>query len=55
MDSSRVDYACNVVLYSEFNSQASLDANASHPEYTRVKNEVADLRIVRHQVDYTPN
>ena len=55
VDSSRVDYACDVVLYSEFDSQASLDAYASHPEHTRVKNEVADLRIARHQVDYTPN
>jgi hypothetical protein len=44
-----------VVLYSEFDSQASLDAYASHPEHTRVKAEVADLRIARHQVDYTPN
>lgn len=55
VDSSRIDYACDVVLYSEFDSQASLDAYASHPEHTRVKNEVADLRIARHQVDYTPN
>jgi hypothetical protein len=55
VDSSRIDYACDVVLYSEFDSQASLDAYASHPEHTRVKAEVADLRIARHQVDYTPN
>ena len=55
VDSSRIDYACDVVLYSEFDSQASLDAYASHPEHTRVKNEVEDLRIARHQVDYTPN
>jgi Stress responsive A/B Barrel Domain len=49
-----VDYACDVVLYTEFDSQASLDAYAIHPEHTRVKQEVADLRIARHQVDYTP-
>jgi hypothetical protein len=55
VDSSRIDYACDVVLYSEFDSQASLDAYASHPEHTRVKAEVGDLRIARHQVDYTPN
>jgi len=55
VDSSRIDYACDVVLYSEFDSQASLDAYASHQEHTRVKAEVADLRIARHQVDYTPN
>lgn len=54
VDSSRIDYACDVVLYTEFDTQASLDAYASHPEHRRVKHEVADLRITRHQVDYTP-
>jgi hypothetical protein len=54
VDSSRIDYACDVVLYTEFDTQASLDAYASHPEHMRVKHEVADLRITRHQVDYTP-
>ncbi len=53
VDSSRVDYACDVVLYSEFDSQASLDAYAVHPEHMRVKQEVADLRTARHQVDYS--
>ena len=52
VDSSRVDYACDVVLYSEFKSQAALDAYACHPEHLRVKHELADLRIARHQVDY---
>jgi len=52
VDSSRIDYACDVVLYSEFESQAALDAYGTHPEHLRVKNEVADLRIARHQVDY---
>jgi len=52
VDSSRIDYACDVVLYSEFESQAALDAYGSHPEHLRVKSEVADLRIARHQVDY---
>ncbi|MDB5860731.1 MAG: Stress responsive alpha-beta barrel protein [Ramlibacter sp.] len=51
-DQSRVDYACDVVLYSEFESQAALDAYASHPEHLRVKQEIGDLRIARHQVDY---
>lgn len=55
VDSSRIDYACDVVLYTEFDTQASLDAYASHPEHLRVKNEVADLRTARHQVDYTPH
>jgi hypothetical protein len=52
VDSSRIDYACDVVLYSEFESQAALDAYAMHPEHLRVKQELADLRIARHQVDY---
>jgi hypothetical protein len=37
VDSSRIDYACDVVLYSEFESQAALDAYAQHPEHLRVK------------------
>jgi len=52
VDSSRIDYACDVVLYSEFESQAALDAYASHPEHLRVKQELSDMRIARHQVDY---
>lgn len=52
VDSSRIDYACDVVLYSEFESQAALDAYSMHPEHQRIKRELADLRIARHQVDY---
>ena len=52
LDVSAVDYACDVVLYTEFESQASLDAYASHPEHLRVKQIVGDVRIARHQVDY---
>jgi quinol monooxygenase YgiN len=52
VDHSGVDYACDVVLYSEFESQAALDAYADHPEHLRVKDELAGLRIARHQVDY---
>jgi len=52
VDSSRIDYACDVVLYSEFESQAALDAYCSHPEHQRVKNELTDVRTTRHQVDY---
>jgi hypothetical protein len=52
IDSSRIDYACDVVLYSEFDSQEALDDYAFHPEHQRVKRELADLRIARHQVDY---
>jgi hypothetical protein len=52
IDTSGVDYACDVVLYSEFASQADLEAYAGHPEHLRVKREVGNLRIARHQVDY---
>jgi hypothetical protein len=47
-----VDYACDVVLYSEFESQSALDDYAIHPEHLRVKAEIGDMRIARHQVDY---
>lgn len=52
IDTSGVDYACDVVLYSEFASQAALEAYAIHPEHLRVKREVGNLRLARHQVDY---
>lgn len=52
IDTSRVGYACDVVLYSEFASQAALDAYAGHPEHLRVKEEVGDMRTHRYQVDY---
>jgi hypothetical protein len=53
VDHSGVDYACDVVLFSEFESQAALDAYAVHPEHLRVKQELGDMRIARHQVDYS--
>ncbi|MGF6568648.1 hypothetical protein ABH945_000724 [Paraburkholderia sp. GAS333] len=52
LDVSAVDYACDVVLYTEFESQESLEAYASHPEHLRVKQVIGDIRIARHQVDY---
>jgi heme-degrading monooxygenase HmoA len=51
-DTSGAEYACDVVLVSEFESQAALDAYATHPEHLRVKNEIGEMRIARHQVDY---
>lgn len=51
-DISRIDYACDVVLYSEFDSAESLAQYAVHAEHLRVKAELGDLRIARHQVDY---
>jgi hypothetical protein len=52
VDVSGADYACDVVLYSEFESPEALAAYASHPEHLRVRATVGDLRIARHQVDY---
>ena len=54
IDISHVDYACDVVLYSEFDSAQALADYASHPEHTRVRRELEGLRIARHQVDYLP-
>lgn len=52
VDISAIDYACDVVLYSEFESREALVRYATHPEHLRVKRELADLRTARHQVDY---
>ena len=55
VDVSRVDYACDVVLYSEFETAQALADYASHPEHLRVRQALEGLRIARHQVDYFPN
>ena len=52
VDTSGVDYACDVVLVSDFDSQAALDGYATHPEHLRVRGELGDIRVARHQVDY---
>ena len=52
LDHSSVDYACDVVLYTEFENQAALDAYATHPAHLRVKGELGEMRIARFQVDY---
>lgn len=52
IDISRISYACDVVLYSEFDSIEALEAYADHPAHHRVKAELEGLRIARHQVDY---
>ncbi|TBU90934.1 Dabb family protein [Phytopseudomonas dryadis] len=52
VDFSKVDYACDVVLYSEFDSVEALQGYASHPAHLRVREELGALRIARHQVDY---
>jgi quinol monooxygenase YgiN len=52
LDSSAVDYACDVILITEFDSQAALDAYATHPEHLRVRERLGDIRTARFQVDY---
>ena len=52
VDMSRVDHACDVILYTEFDTQQSLDDYAVHPEHLRVRDELDGVRIRRHQVDY---
>jgi hypothetical protein len=52
IDVSCVDYACDVVLYSEFESRESLRAYASHPDHLRVRQELDGVRTNRHQVDF---
>lgn len=52
IDVSAVDYACDVVLFSEFSDATALAAYANHPEHLRVRRELGDVRIARFQVDY---
>ncbi len=52
IDESRIDYACDVVLVTEFASRAALAGYAEHPEHLRVRRTLGDLRSARHQVDY---
>ncbi|WP_349571107.1 Dabb family protein [Azotobacter salinestris] len=52
IDISNIDYACDVVLYTEFDSLEALQSYATHPAHLRVREELGNLRIARHQVDY---
>jgi len=52
LDTSGVDYACDVVLVSDFESQSALDGYATHPAHLRMKAALGDIRIARFQVDY---
>ena len=54
VDVSRVDYACDVILYSEFESMDALKQYAHHPVHLQARAELEGVRIARHQVDYTP-
>ncbi|WP_284945414.1 Dabb family protein [Acidisoma cladoniae] len=52
IDISRISYACDVVLYSEFADAAALTAYAQHPAHLDVRDQLEGIRIARHQVDY---
>ena len=52
IDESGADYACDVLLLSDFESFEALSAYASHPEHLRAKQAAGELRIARYQVDY---
>ncbi|UUZ76955.1 Dabb family protein [Polaromonas sp. P1(28)-13] len=55
IDTSRISYACDIVLYTEFSSVDALEAYGVHPEHERVKTVLIGLRTERHQVDYQPS
>jgi hypothetical protein len=55
LDASAVDYACDAVLVTGFESQAALDGYATHPEHLRVRELLGDIRTARFQVDYPVN
>ena len=53
IDISRISYACDVVLYSEFEDEQALKLYADHAAHLRVRDELEGVRIARHQVDYS--
>lgn len=52
VDISGIEYACDVVLYSEFESKEALEGYAVHPEHLRIKESLLGVRVGRYQVDY---
>ena len=52
IDESRIDYACDALLYTEFATRQALLDYAEHPEHLRVRSKLGDMRTARHQVDY---
>lgn len=52
LDSSRISYACDMVLLTEFTSEDALQDYATHPLHLRARDNLEGLRIARHQVDY---
>jgi hypothetical protein len=52
IDVSAISYACDVVLYSEFEDERALKIYGEHQAHLRVRDELEGLRVARHQVDY---
>lgn len=52
LDISRISYACDMVLLTEFTDAAALQAYATHPLHLQARDDLEGLRIARHQVDY---
>lgn len=52
LDFSREETSSDVVLYSEFESRAALDAYQIHPEHEAVKGFILEARSERRLVDY---
>lgn len=52
VDISGIEYACDVVLYSEFESKEALERYAVHPAHLRIKETLLGVRVARYQVDY---
>jgi hypothetical protein len=44
--------ACDIVLYTEFESKEALAAYATHRAHLKVRDELDGVRVARYQVDY---
>lgn len=47
-----LEASCDVVLYSEFDSKAALDAYQNHPAHVAIKPFIGAVRLERHCMDY---
>lgn len=52
IDVSKVDYACDIVLVTDFENAEALAAYATDPAHLEVRDALIGVRIERHQVDY---
>ncbi len=52
IDESRISYACDMVLVTDFESADALRTYADRPAHRSVRDALDGLRVERHQVDY---